>query len=85
MATSSRERQRKHRELQRQAGAKRLDYILPLETHEKIKNLALAGNKSKKAVLIELINKATFEHSPSQTAPQEKEQKLAWFEQSSAH
>lgn len=85
MATSSRERQKKHRELQRQAGAKRLDYILPLETHEKIKNLALAGNKSKKAVLIELINKAMLEHSPPQTAPQEKEQKLAWFEQSPAH
>ena len=48
MAASSRERQRKHRELQRQAGARIVDYILPLETHEKIKNLALAGNKSKR-------------------------------------
>lgn len=77
MATSSRERQKKHRELQRQAGAKRLDYILPLETHEKIKNLALAGNKSKKAIIIELINKATLEQSPPQTAPHEIKQKLA--------
>lgn len=85
MATSSRERQKKHRELQRQAGAKRLDYILPFETHEKIKNLALAGNKSKKAVLIELINKATLEQSPPQTAPHEIKQKLAWFEQPPAH
>lgn len=85
MATSSRERQRKHRALQRQAGAKRLDYILPLETHEQIKKLALAGNKSKKAVIIELVNRATLEHSPPQTAPQENKQELAWFEQSPAH
>ena len=58
MAASSRERQRKHRELQRQAGARIVDYILPLETHEKIKNLALAGNKSKKAAIIELVDRA---------------------------
>lgn len=68
MATNSRERQRKHRELQRQAGAKILDYILLLETHEKIENLALAGNKSKKAVIIELVNKAVLDNSPPQTA-----------------
>ena len=80
MATSSRERQKKYRELQRQAGAKRLDYILPLETHEKIKNLALAGNKSKKAVIIELVNKAVLDNSPPKAHSQESEQKSCWWE-----
>lgn len=80
MATSSRERQRKHRELQRQVGAKILDYILPLETHEKIKNLALSGNKSKKAVIIELVNKAVLDNSPPKTCLQESKQKSCWCE-----
>ena len=81
MATSSRERQRKHRELQRQAGARIVDYILPLETHEKIKNLALAGNKSKKAAIIELVDRAMLNAPPPQIIPKKKKQKLECFEQ----
>ncbi len=81
MAASSRERQRKHRELQRQAGARIVDYILPLETHEKIKNLALAGNKSKKAAIIELVDRAMLNAPPPQIIPQENKQKLVCFEQ----
>ena len=81
MATSNRERQKKYRELQRQAGAKRLDIILSNESYQQLAQIALAGNKTKKAVIEELLKGEFGRIAPTENLPAIEQKKLAWFEQ----
>lgn len=60
--------------------AKRLDIILQKETSDQLTELSLHGDKTKTALLSELVAQAYNEKKSVMQPPQNIEQKLNWWE-----
>ena len=76
MAAKGKERQKNYRDRQRLNGAKILDIILQNETSDQLTELSLHGDKTKTALLSELVTQAYNEKKAVMQPPQNIEQKL---------
>lgn len=78
MATKGKERQKNYRDRQRLNGAKRLDIILQNYTSDQLTELSLHSDKTKTALLSELVVQAYNEKKAVMQPPQNIKQKLNW-------
>lgn len=78
MATKGKERQKNYRDRQRLNGAKRLDIILQNYNSDQLTELSLHSDKTKTALLSELVVQAYNEKKAVMQPPQNIKQKLNW-------